>query len=431
MASKRQFSAVIDIGSTKITALAGERSDDGQVEILGHAVVPARGIKRGVVLNPEEFAGAVKYLVNQLELQSGGRIRIADACLAGQGIRTVRYDGSRYTATGMVSQNDVDYLEREALNMPLEPGYSIYHHFPLNYEIGDDSNVTVPVGTVGRKLNACYTLITAPASYRESVEKAFLKSGLQLGDFILSPVALSEVVVSREEKDLGVILADIGGGTTKVTSFAEGKLVHMAVIPFAGEVITRDIKEGCSILQKSAEMLKIQYGQAIGDFAEEEKVVTIPGQNGWESKEISFKTLAWIIQARLEEIIDGICYQMEQSVPRVHSAQGIVMTGGTSKMTNLLHLMKVRTGMDTRLGFLPPGFSGIPGTEPEGYLTAMGLLKLSLDGDNSPNNLKPSKNQRQKENTESQTAGTGFFGAIGKKVTQQISMMFEEDDTVM
>ncbi len=430
MTSKRPFSAVIDIGSTRITALAGEINEEGGMEIIGHAITPSRGIRRGVVLNPEEFSGAVKYLINQLELQTGGRIKVVDAAMAGQGIAVIPHEGLRYTETGMVSQKDVDYLEREAANVPLEPGYKLYHHFPVSYEIGEDSNVAVPVGTVGRKLIARYTLVTAPASYQESVEKALARAGLQLGIFALSPLALAEVVVSDEEKDLGVILVDMGGGTTKVTAFSEGKLVHMAVIPFGGEVITRDIREGCSILQKSAELLKIQYGQAIGDFAEEDKVVTIPGQKGWESKEISFKTLAFIIQARLEEIIDFVCFQIEQSVPRAHSAQGIVLTGGTARMTNLVQLMKVRTGMDSRPGFVPDGISGLPDTDPENCLTALGLLKMSLTSD-SNGGQRQFRSGKPRESGAAPTAGNGFFTNLGKKMSQQISMMFEEDDTTM
>ncbi len=330
MASKQEFAVAVDIGTTKITALAGEKNENGRIEILGQARIASRGIRRGIVQNPEEFALALRTLITRLEEQVGVKIRSVDIAMAGQGITTEVYEGIRYIESGLVSQGDIDYLENEASNMPLEPGYRIYHLFPKSYEIGDDPNVSVPVGHEGRKMTARYTLVTAPASYQESVEKALARCGLQLGDFVLSPVAISEAVISDEEKDLGVIVVDMGGGTSKVVTYSEGRLTHMAVIPFAGEVITNDIREGCSILLKWAEQLKIQYGQAMGDFAEDEKVVTIPGHNGWEPKEISFKSLAFIIQARLEEIIDSIYFQAEKS--------GSSATFGTRNSPDRWHL---------------------------------------------------------------------------------------------
>jgi len=427
MASKQEFKVVVDIGTTKITALAGIRNENSRIEILGHDRVPSRGIKRGIVQNPEEFAGALRHLITRLEEQVEGKIRVVDVTMAGQGITTLTFEGTRYIESGLVSQFDVDYLEKEAYNMPLEPGYRIYHMFPKSYAIGDESNVIVPVGHEGRKMTACYTLITAPASYRDTVEKAVSRCGLQLGSFVLSPLAIAEAVINEEEKDLGVVVADIGGGTTKVTVFSEGRLIYMAVIPFAGEVITRDIKEGCSILQKWAEQLKIQYGQAMGDFAEEEKVVTIPGHSGWEPKEISFKSLAYIIQARLEEIIDSLLYQIEKSGLLSHSAQGIVVSGGTCKLPNLLQLVKFRTGMDARLGFSQVRAASGNDFDKPAFLTALGMLQLSLASRDLSQYKKTSRQGGFKEIAKEKT-GTGFLSNLGKKVTQQISLIFEDDD---
>ncbi len=428
MASKQEFAVVVDIGTTKITALAGEKNENGKIVILGQAKVASRGIKRGVVINPEEFAGALRSLVAQLEGQVGEKIRSIDVSMAGQGLKTIVFEGVRYIESGLVSQHDVDYLENEARNMPLEPGYRIYHLFPKSYEIGDDPFVTVPVGHEGRKMVARYTLVTAPSSYQESVEKALARVGLILGNFVLSPLALSGAVISEEEKDLGVIAVDIGGGTTKMTAWAEGRLVHVAVIPFAGEVITHDIREGCSILQKWAEQLKIQYGQAMGDFAEEEKVVTIPGNNGWEPKEISFKTLAYIIQARLEEIIDSVYYQVEKAGFQNQSPQGIILTGGTTKMVNLLQLVKFRTGMDARLGFSQVKLASTPDLDKPGYLTALGLLQEALRNSLPGRISDSSRGKGLAENPKTRGSGKRFLSNLGKKVSEQISLIFEEDE---
>lgn len=428
MALKQEFSAVVDIGSTKITALAGEINESGKIEILGKACVPSKGIKRGVVLNPEEFAGALRTLISQLEAESGGNIRVVDVSMAGQGVITQIYEGIRYIESGLVEQSDVEYLEKEASNMPLEPGYKIYHIFPRKYEIGEDPDVQVPVGHEGRKLVALYTLITAPSSYRESVEKALSRASVQLGKFVLSPLSAAEAVISEEEKDLGVVLIDLGGGTSKMITFTDGKLTHMAVIPFAGDVITRDIKEGCSILLKWAEQLKVQYGQAIGDFAAEEKMVTIPGHNGWEPKEISFKTLAYIIQARLEEIIDSIYFQIEKSGFLNHGGQGIILTGGTATMTNLLHLVKFRTGLDARPGYSQIRLSRPFNSENIDFTTALGLLKLSLSNNRESKSPKPIKNRPVRESSRDGKSVNGFLSNLQKKMSQQISILFEEDD---
>jgi len=426
MASIQEFAAVVDIGSTKITALAGEKTENGKIRILGHASVPSRGIKRGIILNPEEFAYALKELILRLENQTAEKIKVVDVALAGQGITTLIFEGVRHIESGIVSQHDVEYLENEAAKMPMEPGYRIYHMFARNFEIGDDPNVTVPVGHEGRKLIARYTLISAPSSYQESVEKALVRIGVELGNFILSPLAIAEAVISAEEKDLGVALMDIGGGTTKMTSFMNGKLIHMAVVPFGGEVITRDIKEGCSILLKKAEQLKIEYGQAIGDFAEEDKVVSIPGTEGWEQKEISFRSLAFIIQARLEEIIDSTLFHIEKSGFLNQSTQGIVLTGGTSKMINLLQLVKFRTGMDTRLGFSKIHLENSPDLDKTAFLGALGMLKLALRKVRPVSETRQIKNQ--KENGVNTNGRGGFLSNLGEKFSRQIKIIFEDDN---
>ncbi len=427
MTSKLEFAAVVDIGSTKITALAGEKTENGRIRILGQAMVPSRGIKRGIVMNPDEFSFALKELLNKLEIQTGERIGTVNVSMAGMGIHSVIFEGTRYIESGIVTQGDLDYLEREASHMPLEPGHRIYHMFSRNYEIGDDPDVRVPVGHEGRKLTARYTIVAAPASYQESLEKALSRIGVRLGIFTLSPLAIAEAVTNSEERDLGVVVMDIGGGTTKMTSFLNGKLIHMAVIPFGGEVITRDIKEAYSILLKKAEQLKVEFGQAIGDFAEEEKFVSIPAAEGWEKKEISFRSLAYIIQARMEEIIDSMVYHIEKSGFLDQSAQGIVLTGGSSKMVNMLQLVKFRTGMDARLGFSQVRLTESPDLDKTLYLGALGMLKIALrNGGHALESRQPERQQDTERNTK---PGNRFFSSLKKRISQQIEIIFEEDET--
>jgi cell division protein FtsA len=426
MSSKQEFAVVIDIGSTKITALAGEKAANGRINILGQAMVPSRGIKRGVVLNPEEFAIALKDLVLKIETQVEEKITTVDVSMAGMGITTTVYQGVRHIESGMVSQYDVDYLENEAAKTPLEPGYRLVHMFLRRYEIGDDPNVTIPVGHEGRKLSAWYTIIAAPSSYRDSIEKALARIGIQLQSFVLSPLAIAEAVITGEEKDLGVISMDIGGGTTKISCYQNGRLIQMAAIPFGGEVITRDLKEALSILYKKAEQLKIEYGQAIGDFAEDGKFVAIPGSEGWEHKEISFKSLAYIIQARLEEIIDSMYMYTEKSGFLENTSQGIVITGGTSKLINLLQLVKFRTGMDARLGFSQVRLAESVNLDKTAFIGALGLLKMALR--NTPQVPGTRQPGNSKEKGKTSPPGNRFLSNLGVKFSQQIRLIFEDDN---
>ena len=427
MASKQEFTVVVDIGTSNIRGLAGIKTEKERIEILGYATVPARGIKRGVVMNIEEFSAALGQLIEIIENQSDISVKVVDVAMSGQAIQTLTFDGIRYTSgDGIVSRHDIDYLLNEAKNLPLEPGYKIYHIVPQGYTIDDEPNISVPVGHAGRKVHARYRLIAGPKSYHDNVQMAFSKLGIQTGKMVLTPLATAAAVMNEDEKDAGVVVVDIGSGNTKLSVYADGHLTHAAVIPFAGDVITRDIKEGCNILQRFAEQLKIQYGQALGDFAEEDKVVTIAGGNGWESKEISFKNLAYIIQARLEEIIDSIYFQIEKSGLLAHPHQGIILTGGTSNLKNILQILKFRTGMDARMGKPEVRLVNNPNFNKNEYITALGLMKMALV--NAAPSKKPEKTAIPNKVT---TTGKSIFGALGEKVAQQINILFSDDDEIM
>jgi cell division protein FtsA len=421
MISKNEIAVVIDIGSTKTRGLAGSFSENNKIEILGHAIVPSRGIKRGVVLNIEEFSATLRTLIEKLEEQAGIEIRIVDVALAGQAVQTLTFEGIRYTSgSGIVSQQDIDYLFNEAKNMPVEPGNRIYHIIPQSYTIDDEPNVNIPVGHTGRKVHSQFKLITGPKTYKDNVDMAFSKIGVEIGRFYISTLATAEAVANEDEKEAGVAIVDIGSGSTKMSVYINNQLAHTAVIPFAGDVITNDIREGCGILAKFAEQLKIQYGQALGDFADEDKVVTIAGGNGWESKEISFKNLAFIIQARLEEIIDSIMFQIDKSGLTQHINQGIILTGGTAQLKNILQILKFRTGLDARLATSEMRLTASTGFNKNDYITALGLIKLSLrNGSPARKTTRPTKEP---------SGNKGFLSSFSEKFSQQISLIFNDDD---
>jgi cell division protein FtsA len=400
MASKSNFSVVIDVGTAKLAAFAGIKNEEGKMEILAAAKLPSKGIKRGVVLNIDEAANAVEQLLEEILQQVDGKITKVDLAYAGQPIKIFEFKGSRLTSgEGMVTQADVDELFREAENIGLDEDFKILHIIPQSFIVDDEPAELNPVGAIGRKIEATFKLMAVPEIYIANFRRVLDKLGVELGEVTLAPLAAAEAALTEDEKELGAILLDIGAGTTKLTVFHEGIMIHGAVIPFGGNVVTQDIKEGCSILPKWAEQLKVQYGQALGDFADERKVVTIPGHNGWEPKEISFKSLAFIIQARMEEIIDSVYFQIEKSGIADQLGSGIVISGGTAGLNNLVSLVKFRTGMDARLAFpvIRPANKTIDFADAD-YLTALGLLKLTLDKADPATKQKPKKAKKKKEN---------------------------------
>lgn len=423
MASKSNFSVVIDIGTAKLAAFAGHKNEEGRMEVLASAKVPSKGIKRGVVLNIEEAADSVQQLLEEIQQQTDGDITRVDLAYAGQPMKIFEFKGSRLTSgEGVVTQADVDELFREAENIELAEEFRILHCIPQAFIVDDEPANLNPVGAIGQKIEATFKLIAIPEIYIANFRRVLDKLGVELGDVTLAQLAAAEAALTEDEKELGAVLLDIGAGTTKLAVYYEGVMIHAAVIPFGGEVVTKDIKEGCSILPKWAEQLKVQYGHALGDFADDRKVVTIPGHNGWEPKEISFKSLAFIIQARLEEIIDSVYFQIEKSGIAGQLGSGIVVSGGTAGLNNLVSLVKFRTGMDARIAF--PVIK--PVNKPKdfgdsGYLTALGLLKIALDRTDPVPKKKVKMEKKKKESR---------FSPWLKGVVQGVLNYVDDDDDV-
>ncbi|HKI89402.1 MAG TPA: cell division protein FtsA [Draconibacterium sp.] len=397
MALKNNLSVVFDIGTSKIVALAGQKNEDGKMKVLAGANVLSRGVKRGLIFNIEEAANSIKAALEKLEEQTDENITQADIAFTTQHVKIKNHHGSHLTSgDGMVTKNDIEELYKEALALKVEQDYKILHVIPQEFIIDEEIAEQNPVGISGRKIEARYKIITVPEIQLANINRVFDKVGVNIGKISLSTLALTESVLTDEEKEVGAIVLDIGAGTTKMSACHDGVIIHTAVIPFGGNVITTDIKEGCSIHLKWAEDLKVQFGEALGDFVDDKKVITIPGYNGWEPKEISFRSLAFIIQARLEEIIDSVYYQIEKSGISEKLGSGIVVTGGTSGLNNIISLVKFRTGFDARIAFpviFPPNkHEEFKGQE---YFTALGLLKLALKNDGVP--ARPVKKKKKKE----------------------------------
>jgi len=352
MSRTNEYITAVDIGTTKIVAIVGKKAPNGRLEILGMGQAPSTGVKRGVVLNIDETANAIQQAVDQAEEISGVKFKEVYVGIAGQHIKSVRNRGIKYIDSGLgeITQAVVDELFEDMKKLPIEAGEEIIHVIPQNYIVDNETGVKNPVGMSGRRLEGNFHIVIGQVASAKNIEKCIQRVGLSVKKLILEPLASSEAVLTEDEKEAGVVLVDIGGGTTDVAVYYNGIIRHTAVIPFGGNVVTNDIKEGCSILHRYAESLKVQYGSAIADIAPENKVVTIPGISGREAKEISFKSLASIIQARMEEIIDAIAFEIDNSGYLEKLGAGIALTGGGALLRNLPQLMKFTTGLDVRIG---------------------------------------------------------------------------------
>lgn len=341
----------IDIGTTKIVTVAG-RMIENKLEIIGMSKTPSKGVKRGVVLNIEEAVSAIKYTVDEVEKQVGFRIREAYVGIAGQHISSLQNRGYilRNSYEEEITKEDTERLLSEMYKISIQPGEEIIHVIPQSYVVDNETGVKNPIGMFGKRLEGNYHIVIGQTSSARTIERCVNRVGIAVKQMILEPLASSAAVLTEDEIEAGVALVDIGGGTTDIAVYYDDIIKHTAVIPFGGNVITRDVMEGCSILNKHAELLKIQYGSALGDLAEESKVVAVPGISGRDPKEVSIKNLAYIIQSRMEEIIDNIVFQLEGSDCLEKLTAGLVITGGGSLLRHLPQLFKYRTGLDVRMG---------------------------------------------------------------------------------
>jgi cell division protein FtsA len=353
MSYKEDFVAAIDIGTTKIVAIVGKRKENGKIEILGISKTASKGVKRGVVLNIEEAVSAIHKTVEEVQFSIGKEITEVYVGIAGQHIKSIKNRGyiNRDSYDDEITIDDIEALIQDMYKIPIDIGEEIIHVLPQNYIVDNEIGVKNPVGMSGKRVEANFHIVIGQIASARNIGKCIVKAGLKLNQLVLEPLASAAAVLTSDEMEAGVALVDIGGGTTDVAVYYDDIIRHTAVIPFGGDVITKDIKEGCSILQRQAELLKIQYGSALGDLAKEEEVVSIPGISGREPKEISFKSLAYIIQSRMEEILDAVIYEVENSGYFEKLGAGIVITGGGALLKHLPALVKFKTGLDVRIGY--------------------------------------------------------------------------------
>ncbi|MCX6183079.1 MAG: cell division protein FtsA [Bacteroidetes bacterium] len=372
----------LDIGTTKIVCLVGRRNEYGKIEILGMGRSESVGVTRGVVSNIEKTVQSIKSAVAEAENQSGVTIREVNVGIAGQHIKSLQHRGIKVRSSleEEIGQKDIDALIDDMYKLYMQPGEEIIHVLPQEYIVDNEQGIKDPVGMSGVRLEANFHIITGQIAAAKNIHKCIQKAGLKVVDLILEPLASSEAVLNEEEKEAGVVLVDIGGGTTDIAIFQDGIIRHTAVIPFGGNVITEDIKEGCTIIKSQAELLKMKFGSALASENKENEIVSIPGLRGREPKEISVKNLAHIIQARMEEIVENVYYEIKNSGYEKKLIAGIVVTGGGAQLKHMGQLVEYMTGMDTRIGY--PNEHLAKGNSQEitspAYATGVGLVIKGL-----------------------------------------------------
>lgn len=391
----------LDIGTTKICALVGRKNEFGKLEILGMGKAVSEGVVRGIVSNIDKTVDAIKRAIRQAEEQSGINIGVVNVGIAGQHIKSLQHNGSitRASADSEITQEDVERLTGDMYRLVTPPGSQIIHVMPQDYKVDYEEGIMDPVGMSGVRLEGNFHIITAQSTAINNVNKCVNKAGLEIDNLILEPLASSLSVLSDEEKEAGVALIDIGGGTTDLAIFKDGIIRHAAVLPFGGNIVTSDIKQGCQVMQNQAEQLKVKFGKAIAEEASDYEIVSIPGLRDRAPKEISLKNLAYIIEARMEEIIELVYAEIQRTGHADKLAAGIVLTGGGAQLQNLVQLTEYVTGLDTRIGYPNEhlGKSKIEAVKSPMYATTVGLVLAgyrSLDERLNRNNYEQQEEQK-------------------------------------
>jgi len=375
----------LDIGTTKIVAMIGRKNEYGKIEVIGTGKAKSLGVKRGVVSNITQTIQSIQQAVEEAEGISGMKIENVVVGIAGQHIRSLHHSDyiTRENADEVINDDDIENLVNQVHKLVMLPGEEIIHVLPQEFKVDSQADIKEPRGMYGGRLEANFHVVVGQVSSIRNIGRCVKSAGLNLSQITLEPLASASAVLSNEEKEAGVALIDIGGGTTDLAIFKDGIIRHTAVIPFGGNVITEDIKEGCSIIEKQAELLKIKFGSAWPGENKETGIVSIPGLRGREPKEISLKNLSKIIHARVQEIIEYVFLEIKNyghETTKGKLIAGIVLTGGGAQLKHLRQLVEYITGMDVRIGYPNEHLAGESddALSSPAYATAIGLLYEGL-----------------------------------------------------
>ena len=344
----------LDIGTTKIACFIGKRAENDKVKIIGFGKTPSKGVERGVVKNIKDTARSIQKAVEMASEQAGVPVSEVYVGIAGQHIKSSQNMGTVIIPPEhkFIEQEDLDRLIEEQHNIMLNPGEDIIHIFPQNYVVdGEELSPDVePVGVAGKQLKSTFHIVTGNTMNLLNIHDSVERAGLTIKGVVLEPIASAYAVLDDTDRNAGVALVDIGGGTTDIAIFNESVIRHTTVLPLAGNAITTDIKEGCKILREQAETLKTRFGSCLPQNVSENDIISIPGLRTQPPREISMRTLAGIIKARTETILEQVDYEIKKSHLEKHIFAGIVLTGGGAQLRHIKELTEYITGIDTRIG---------------------------------------------------------------------------------
>ncbi len=352
MSKSTPIITALDIGTTKVCAIVARLNLYGRLEILGVGKADSIGVTRGVISNIDKTVNAIISAVQQASRRAGVEVHNVYVGVAGQHIKNMQRSGylMRERDDDEITREDIDRLITDMSKISLPPGEQIIHILPQEYAVDNETGIKDPIGMSGIRFAADFHIITGQTAALKNIERCVTKAGLSMAGLILEPIASAAAVLTEEEKEAGIALVDIGGGTTDLAVFHDGLIRYTSVIPLGGQVITDDIREGCMVMKEQAEKLKVKFGCALAAKAQHNAIVAMSGLPGREAKEISLRNLAHIIQARMEEMLELIYIKLNDSGYQNKLIGGVVITGGGARLAHLKSLTSYITAADTRVG---------------------------------------------------------------------------------
>ncbi len=389
----------LDIGTSKISTLVGEVGLDGQIEVVGIGSHPSRGLKRGVVVNIDATVQSIQHAVEEAELMAGCQIRSVYTGIAGNHIRSLNSHGIVAIQNQEVGQADVDRVIDAARAVAIPADQKILHILPQEFIIDNQDGIREPIGMSGVRLEAKVHMVTGAVSAAQNIVKCIQRCGLEVTDIILEQLASSQAVLTEDEKELGVCLIDIGGGTTDIAIFTDGAIRHTAVIPIAGDQVTNDIAVALRTPTQSAEDIKLKYASVLIDSFDSEDIIEVPGVGDRPRRSITKKALAEVVQSRYEELFRLVLAELRRSGFEQLVASGMVITGGAANVIGCLELAEATFKMPVRLGV--PFASGLPEEINNSiHATGVGLLLYG--------------HQQQYDKRSAPALGSGIKGVLGR-----------------
>ena len=401
----RNLIAAIDLGTSKVVCLVGEKTAAG-IKIIACSETPSRGVSRGEVVNIQSVLDSMKPVIQNVENTIGEKINEVFVGIAGQNIRCTQGTDKtiRVNPDELITASEIDSITAKMYGSHCNEGEEVIHAVPQSYNIDDFMGITDPIGMIGKQIASSFKLFIGKKTSSQLRSNVISRTNLKLKELVLEPMASAKAVLEDDEKEIGVALLDIGGGTSDLIIIQDNIVRHTAVIPFGGNCITEDLKQGCGVSSKIAELLKIEKGSCMSSIAPDKRV-RINGISGREDKEISHKYIAEIIESRVEEILEAALYEIEKSGYKEKINAGLVITGGTSQLPNIRRFAQLVTGLDTRLAVPHITFNDAevqvnkPTLSTAVGLIVMGFERMEREGKNFTSTA-PAKFQKPVEKTE-------------------------------